>query len=119
MTTTISGSTITFNSGNTQSEAVQTTLGSIGSYTVAYYNPTGGVYTVSGSSTTAGANLYYAVQAKTLGIYYASSANYYVSGYVAGPVTISSLGLSGTWRCMVSTSKSASATTPQFWVRIS
>lgn len=119
MTTTIDGTYITFNSTNTQSEAVQTTFGSIGSYTVAYYNPTGGVYTVSGGSTTAGSNLYYATQAKTLGVYYASSANYYMSAYVAGPVTVSTLGLSGTWRCMVSSAKSATATTPQFWVRIS
>lgn len=119
MTTTITGSNIVFNSGNTQSVGIGVTWGSVGSYTIAYFQAVPPQYSVTGGSTTTGAQLLYASQAKTLGVYYNNTTNYYMLGSYSGPITTSSLGLSGTWRCMASTSVSGTATVPQFYVRIS
>lgn len=119
MTTTITGTTITFNTGNTQSVGIGTTWGSVGSYTIAYFQAVPPQYSVSGGGTTTGAQLRYANQSATLGVYYNNTTNYYMLQTFGGPITTTSLGLSGTWRCIAATGSSGTATTPQFYVRIS
>ena len=118
MATTLTGTGVTFTRGNSQTEAVNTTWGGVGSYAVCYLvGPSPA--TVAGNGTVAGSQLQYATNGYALGILTSGSSNYYMQGTLVGSVTRTTLSFSGTWRVMASPNLVVSTSTPQLLVRIS
>ena len=115
MAVTLTSTGVTFPSGNTQTEAVTTNWGGVGSYAVCYIASG----TLAGGSTIAGADLRYANAGYALGILTNGGSTFYMQGSYMGVVTIIPMSFSGTWRCMAPSAKLASNTTPQLFVRIS
>ena len=112
MAITVDGSGITFSSGS-QTEAVTTTWGGVGSYMPAYLDTS---TTVARGSTLAGSALFYANNGYAFNVS-TVGASYYMLVTQAGSITKTTLGLSGTWRVM--TGLQLSNTSTQLLVRIS
>lgn len=110
MTITIGGSTITFNSGNTQSLPIQTTEGGLGAYTVAY-----SATSTTGTNTVAGSDLGY-YQGSTFGIYNTGYSTFYL--IASSSPTRTSYSYTGTWRVMMSSGFTASTSEAQLLVRV-
>lgn len=115
MTTTMTASGITFNSGISQTEAVNTGAGDVGSYIVAY-TATSIPTTTNRGSTDSGSNLRYDSGGGALGINNTGYSSFYMRGSLAGSLSLASYSLSGTWRVM--SGIGASNTQAQLWVRI-
>ena len=122
MAVTLTSSGLQFPNGTEQTTAAasaSTDWGGVGSYAVCYY--AGGTPSVvTGGSTIAGSSLRYAsTNGYSLGIETSGYSTYYMLGTKMGAVTLGNPSLSGTWRCMVDSTKAASTTTAQLFVRIS
>lgn len=107
MAITISGSTLTFNDGSTQTTAAtgaSTTAGAVGTYTIACSTSTkvaGGVYavgtTVAGSTLIAYESQYYAWSGTLGGLYL---YNQYWQASAREDINSVNCGYTGTWRLM-------------------
>jgi hypothetical protein len=127
--TAAAGQSVRVNTGGTAWEAfapsnATTTWGGIGSYAVCYYVNTFPNTTLAGGSTCAGSLLYYCsgttgIAAYSLGIAADTTTDYFMYGTRIGSIGTTSLGFSGTWRCMANTNVYAGASTAQLFVRIS
>jgi len=127
--TAAAGESVRVNAGGTAWETFSpsvstTTWGGVGSYAVCYYVNTSPP-TLAGGSTCAGSLLYYCsgttgISPYSLGIAATTTAaNYYMLGTNIGSIGTTSLGFSGTWRCMAMTNVNAGGSTAQLFVRIS
>jgi hypothetical protein len=127
--TAAAGESVRVNAGGTAWETFSpsvstTTWGGVGSYAVCYYVNTFPNTTLAGGSTCAGSLLYYCsgttgIAAYSLGIAADTTADYFMYGTRIGSIGTTSLGFSGTWRCMAMTNVNAGASTAQLFVRIS
>lgn len=115
MTITVDGSGITFGSGS-QTEAITTNWGGLGSYVNAYRADAAS--NVALGSTIAGSSLQQTLGSGLNGMYTKTVAGVScLAGTEAGSVTKGSLSLSGTWRVM--TGLQITNTSSQLCVRIS